>query len=57
MHVGMKIMYCLAGEEQAGRKQQLASVQKQSEALRKAKNSSKVMMIFMCAGQTCSNSA
>lgn len=57
VHVDMKIVCCLAGEEQARRKQQLASVQKQSEALQKAKNSSEVMRIFMCAGLSCSNSA
>lgn len=56
VHVDMKTLCYLAGEEQAGRKQQLASVQKQSEALQKAKNSSKRMIIFMCAGQTCSSS-
>lgn len=57
VHVDMKIMCCLAGEEQARRKQQLASVQKQSEALQKGKNSSEVMRIFTCAGLSCSNSA
>lgn len=56
VRVGIKIVGYLAGEEQAGRKQQLVSVQKQSETLQKAKNSSKIM-IFMCAGQSCSNSA
>lgn len=49
VRVGMKIVCCLAGVEQAGRRKQLeivswlcrwlASVQKQSETLPKAKNS------------------
>lgn len=33
VHVDMRVMCCLAGKEQAGRKQQLGSVQKRSETL------------------------